>query len=143
MLQRLIDDLKGATGSALRLASLAAAAMVALFLTISFLCAALFVFVFERYGVVEACLAGAAVFFVVALTAAGCYLARSKTIETDLAKEKSAVQSALADPALLAVGLQIARTIGIKRVIPILALGGVALGLLVARAGAGDDASAE
>jgi len=45
MIQRIIDDFKETTGAALRLTSLAAAAAVALFITLSFLCAAAFVVV--------------------------------------------------------------------------------------------------
>ena len=58
MFQRLIDDFKDSTGTALRLTSLAAAAAVALFVTTSFLCAAAFIFVLNKYGPVEACLDG-------------------------------------------------------------------------------------
>ena len=65
MFARMIDDFKDQTGTALRLTSLAAAAALALFVTTSFLCAAAFVFVLERYGLIQACLAGAGVFFVV------------------------------------------------------------------------------
>ncbi len=50
MFQRLIDDFKDSTGTALRLTSLAAAAAVALLVTTSFLCAAAFIFVLEKYG---------------------------------------------------------------------------------------------
>jgi hypothetical protein len=46
---------------------------------------------------------------------------------------KSAVHSALADPRLVATGIQVIRAIGIKRLIPILAVGGLALGLLANR----------
>ncbi|MFL6837989.1 MAG: hypothetical protein ACJ8FZ_11880, partial [Bradyrhizobium sp.] len=63
MFQRLIDDFKDSTGTALRLTSLAAAAAVALVVTIGFLSAAAFVFVLQNYGPVQACLAGAAIFF--------------------------------------------------------------------------------
>jgi hypothetical protein len=49
----------------------------------------------------------------------------------------------LADPMLLATGLQIVRAIGVKRLLPILAIGGVALGIMASRAGASDEASAE
>ena len=80
MLQRFIDDLRDSTGTALRLTSLAAAAAVALLVTTSFLCAAAFVFVLQKYGPVEACLAGAAIFFVVTLIAAGSYMVRKKQI---------------------------------------------------------------
>jgi hypothetical protein len=76
--QRFIDDIKDATGTAVRMTSLAVAAAVALLITTGFLCAAAFVFVLERYGPVQACLTGAAIFFVVTLVAAGSYMARKK-----------------------------------------------------------------
>ena len=76
MFQRLIDDFKDSTGTALRLTSLAAAAAVALFVTTGFLCAAAFVFVLQKYGPVYACLTGAGIFFVVTMIAAICYMVR-------------------------------------------------------------------
>src|SRR3990170_1067703 len=137
MFQRMIDDFKDSTGTALRLTSLVAAAALALFITTSFLCAAAFVFVLQRYGLIEACLAGAGVFFVAALIAAGSYLVRKKQIEARAARAaetaKSTVQSALADPMLVAAGIQIIRAIGIKKLIPILAIGGLALGFMASR----------
>jgi hypothetical protein len=48
MFQRLIDDFKDSTGTALRLTSLAAAAAMALLVTTGFLCAAAFVFVLQK-----------------------------------------------------------------------------------------------
>ncbi len=147
MFQRIINDFKQSTGTALRLTSLAAAAAVALFITTSFLCAAAFVFVFQKYGLVEACLTGAGVYFVVTVIAAGCYMARKKQVEARAAHAaetaKSAVQTALADPVLVAAGIQVIRAIGVKKLIPILALGGLALGLLASRHSTGDEAPAE
>jgi hypothetical protein len=145
----MIDDFKESTGSALRLTSLAAAAALALLVTTSFLCAAVFVAVLDKYGLVQACLAGAAVFFVVTILAAGSYIARKRQIEKRrearaAAAAKSAVHSALADPMLMAAGLQVIRAIGIKKLIPILAVGGLALGFLASRGmAAGDEAPAE
>src|SRR4051794_16695784 len=109
MFARMIDDFKESTGSALRLTSLAAMAAFALLITTSFLCAAAFIVVQQRYGLVEACLTGAGIFFVVALIAAGSYMARQNRIRKEFkarAEEnaKSAVQSALADPMLVAAG---------------------------------------
>src|ERR1700694_4940375 len=134
MFQRMINDFKESTGTALRLTSLAAAVAVALFITTSFLCAAAFVFVLQRYGLIEACLTGAGVFFVVAMMAAGCYMVRKKQVEARAARApetaKSAVQTALADPMLVAAGIQVIRAIGVKKLIPILALGGLAFGLM-------------
>ena len=144
MFQRMINDFKESTGTALRLTSLAAAVAVALFITTSFLCAAAFVFVLQRYGLIEACLTGAGVFFVVAMIAAGCYMVRKKQVEARAARAaetaKSAVQTALADPVLVAAGIQVIRAIGVKRLIPILALGGLALGLLASRNSSSDEA---
>jgi hypothetical protein len=144
MFQRLADDLKDATGTALRLTSLAAAAALALFITISFLCAAAFVFMLQRYGLVEACLTGAGVFFIVAVIAAGCYMARKNHVKARAAETpKSAVQTALADPMLVAAGIQVIRAIGVKKLIPILAVGGLALGLLASRNSSPDETPAE
>jgi len=144
MFQRMINDFKESTGTALRLTSLAAAVAVALFITTSFLCAAAFVFVLQRYGLIEACLTGAGVFFVVAMMAAGCYMVRKKQVEARAARAaetaKSAVQTALADPMLIAAGIQVIRAIGVKKLIPILALGGLALGLLASRNSSSDEA---
>src|SRR5260370_37363114 len=137
MFQRMIHDLKDSTGTALRLTSLAAAAAGALFIATSFLCAAAFVFVYQRYGLVEACLTGAGVFSVVAVIAAGCYMAGKKQVEARAARAaetaKSAMQTALSDPMLVAAGLQVIRAIGLKKLIPILPVRGFVLGFLAIR----------
>jgi len=148
MFAHLIDDFKESTGSALRLTSLAVAAALALFVTTAFLCAAVFVAVLDKYGLVQACLAGAAVFFVVTLLAAASYMVRKRQIERRLearaaASAKSAVHSALADPMVMAAGLQVIRAIGVKKLIPILAVGGLALGFLASRNTATGEAPAE
>jgi hypothetical protein len=144
MFQRLIDDFKDKTGTALRLTSLMAAAALALFIAIAFLCAAGFVWVLRTYGLIEACLAGACVFLVVAAIIAGCYTLRKRQIEARAAaRTRSAVQTALADPMVVAAGIQMIRAIGVKKLIPILALGGLALGLMASRNSAADQAPAE
>jgi len=148
MFQRVIDDFKASTGTAVRQTSLAAIAGLALFITTAFLCAAAFVVVLDRYGLVQACLAGAGLFFIVAMIAALSYIVRKRQIEARAAQRaKSAAQSAahslLADPVLVATGLQIVRAIGVKRLIPILAVGGLALGILATRGQADDQAPAE
>ena len=152
MFQRMIDDFRESTGTALRLTSLVAAAAIALFVTTSFLCAAAFVLVLQKYGPVEACLTGAAIFFVVTLIAAGSYMVRQRQIKARAeaaAREaarsaKSAAQTMLTDPMLVAAGIQVIRAIGVKKLIPILAVGGLALGFLVSRntAAASDEAEA-
>jgi hypothetical protein len=144
MLQRFIDDFRDSTGTALRQTSLAAMAAGALLVTTSFLCAAAFIAVLNRYGPVEACFVGAAIFFVVTLIAAGTYMVRKRQIEArTAARAKTAASSLLADPAMLVTGIQIVRALGVKRLIPILAVGGLALGLMASRGQAGDQAPAE
>jgi len=144
MLQRFIDDFRTSTGTALRQTSLAAMAAICLFITTAFLCAAAFVAVLNRYGPVEACFAGAAIFFICTLIAAVIYLVRKRQIEERAAaRAKAAANSLLADPALLATGIQLVRLVGVKRIVPILAIGGLALGLMAARSQAGDQAPAE
>ena len=96
----------------------------------------------------QACLAGAGVFFLLTVAAAVSYWAYKRQLrkEAHIAAERAARstgQSMLPDPMLLATGLQIVRAIGVKRLLPILAIGGVALGIMASRAGATDDASAE
>ena len=143
MFQRMINDFKDSISTSLRLTSLAAAVAGAVFIAISFLCAAAFVFVYQRYGLVEACLTGAGVFLVVAVIAAGCYMARKRQVEARAARAaetaKSAVQTALADPMLVAAGLQVIRAIGVKKLIPILAVGGLVLGFLASRSSSADE----
>ncbi|MBB4373223.1 ABC-type transport system involved in multi-copper enzyme maturation permease subunit [Bradyrhizobium sp. cir1] len=148
MFQRIIDGISASTGTTVRLTSLAAGAAFALFITTCFLCAAAFIAVLEKYGPVQACLAGAGVFFLLTLTAAVSYWAYKRQLrrEAQIAAEraaKSMAQSMLTDPMLLATGLQIVRAIGVKRLLPILAIGGVALGIMASRASIADEASAE
>lgn len=139
MIQNLIEDLKDSTGHALRLTSLIIAAGVCLFITVAFLCAAAFVVVLQHYGLVAACLAGAAVFFVPTVIALGCYLYRKRQARKPVQAAKSAFASAMSDPMVLAAGLQILRTVGVKRLLPLLAIGGVAFGLMTQRKSAQGD----
>ena len=134
MLTRMIDDIKDQTGVAVRMTSLAAAIALAFLVTIAFLCAAAFVYVLQNYGPIEACLTGAGIFLVIALIGIGVYSVWKRQARQE-AKEtaKSALHTALADPVMMATALQVVRAIGIKKLVPILAVGGLALGLLANR----------
>lgn len=141
MFQRAIDDLKESAGNAMRLTSVAAVAVVAGSITIVFLCAAGFVFVLQNYGLIEACLVGAAIFFLITMIAVAIYAIRRNAMKKRAAaRTRATAQNFLADPMVVAAGLQLARTVGIKKLIPILAIGGLALGLLAGRRDRGDDA---
>ena len=144
MFTRMIDDLKESTGVAVRMTSLAAAIALALLVTIAFLCAAAFMHVLQNYGVIEACLTGATIFFLIALLGIAIYAggkrqARRHTAET----AKSALHTALADPAMVATAIQVVRAVGVKRLVPLLAVGGLALGLLANNRPSSHEAPAE
>lgn len=144
MFQRIIDDVKDSTGKAVRRTSLALAAGLGLLITVSFLSAAVFIHMLDRYGPIEACLAVAAIFFGLSVILMLAYLISGRTgaraPEPKPEPARSPLSSALADPMLLATGLQIVRAIGIKRLLPILAIGGVALGMLASRGLSQEDA---
>lgn len=151
MLQRLVDDFRAGAGSAVRLTSLAVAVAVSLFVTTGFLAAAAFMFVLPREGAVAACFAGGAVFLVIALLAAASYAVKKRQDRQRLeqaAKEaaqaaKSAASTLFSDPAAMAIGLQLVRIIGVRRLVPLLAIGGIALGLLASQRDRRDTSPAE
>ena len=62
MFQRLIDDISDSASRAMRKTWLIAAIAASLFVTLSFLSAAAFVAVLDRYGLIYACLSGAGIF---------------------------------------------------------------------------------
>lgn len=143
MFQRWIDDFKTESAVIARLSALIVAAGIALVAATAFLCAALFVLVYQHYGAIYACLAGAALFFVLTLVSAICYWAikRRRRVEAEEAAReaartaKSTAKTLLNDPATLAIALQVTRMIGVKRVLPLVALGGLAFGLFAATKG--------
>ncbi len=148
MFQRLIDDLKDSTGATLRMTSLVVLAGLALFVTLSFVCAALFVSVMQRYGAIEACLTIAGIFLVISLVVGGIYLAKKRRAEARaLAEAQRAARAAAAapmiDPMLLATALPIVRAIGLTRLIPLLTVAGIAYGYYVSRTAAPADEEPE
>jgi hypothetical protein len=134
MFGRMIDDFKESTGTAVRLTSLAGAIGLAVFVMISFLCAAAFVYVLQNYGLIEACLTGAGIFLLVALIGIVAYAVRKSQARHHAEQAvKSPVHAMLADPMVMAAGIQLVRAVGVKRLVPILAVGGLALGFLASR----------
>jgi len=137
MLQNFIND---SIGFALRTTTLITAVAISLFVTTSFLCAAAFVFVLQSFGLVFACMSGAGVFFVITLIAVGCYLYQQRRSKKRLAKGvKSAFATAMSDPMMVAAGLQIVRAVGVKRLLPLLAIGAIAFGLKTPRKSSEDN----
>ncbi len=132
MFERISDRWKNDARGALWLVVIAAAALATATVALSFLCAAAFVVALERYGLVAACLAGAGVFLLATLALLGAYAIyaarRRRDAEARAASEPPPL-SALADPRVIMVGLQIVQAIGVKRLLPILAVAGAAFAL--------------
>ena len=138
MALRIVDELKGTVSSTLRQASLISVVALALLVAAGFLCAAAFVVVLQSYGPVVACLVLAGIFILVAIIAGVIYAIRKRQMEARARERRARAPHLLADPLVLTTGLQLVRTIGLKRLIPLIAIGGVALGLLATRTAAQD-----
>lgn len=134
MFQRWIDDFKASAGTTVRLSALVVANIIALTIALIFLCAAGFIYISREYGSIHACLAGAGLFLVIGLVVLAIHGEQQR--RADIRRKEAAkrpAQSLFADPALLATGIQLARVVGIKRMLPVILLGGLALGLMAAR----------
>jgi hypothetical protein len=149
MFEKIISDFKTNAATTVQLTSLAALAGVTLLVAFVFLCAAGFIYIHQNYGPIEACFAGAALFFFLTVLIGGYYMGQRSEVarKAELArlaakektKDRTLLQTALSDPLVLATGLQMIRAVGIKRLLPVLAVGGVALGLWANRRDNADD----
>jgi hypothetical protein len=105
-------------------------ALVSLALALGFLCAAAFVWLASRYDAVTAGLILAGVFLLIAIIAAiAGWIARLRTIER-ARRELAAARSHANwfDPKFLAIGIEIGRTLGWRRIITLAAAGLFAAG---------------
>jgi vacuolar-type H+-ATPase subunit I/STV1 len=138
MLQRYIDDLKHSTGASLRMTSLVAIAGFAGFIALCFACAAIFIAVLQQHGAIAACLTIAGIFVVIAgifalVDAQKQKRARERAAAAARAAARAAASAPLIDPMMVATGIQIARAVGLKKLVPLLALVGVAVGYMANR----------
>lgn len=131
--------------------SLVVLSAAALCVTISFVSAAVFVAVLQTYGPIEACLSVSAIFFIISLLAAAVYFVKKRRAKARAlaaaaahrARSKSHAGSMFADPMLLTAGLQIIRAIGVKKLVPLLAVAGIAAGFFANRGNASSDEEQE
>ncbi|HTR12924.1 MAG TPA: hypothetical protein VMI72_06615 [Roseiarcus sp.] len=142
MFERLLARWRAEAANSLRMMAIAAACLLMAGATFGFLCAAAFIAALYAYGPVYACLVGAGVFFFATVCLLALYAAlaarRRRIAEQEAARARAAAEAAspLADPRLILVGLQIVQAIGVRRLIPLLALGAAAFSL-AARSGDG------
>jgi hypothetical protein len=136
----LFDDLKRKIDDMLKIA--VAGAIAAAAGTVAFFCLAiaLFLWMQQIYGTLEAWLSLAALFVGVAAVAGVVVLAirnrpavRSEKRERN--EEPSMISKMLQEPAVLLTGLQLMRMLGARNILPVILLGAVAGGLLMGRNG--------
>jgi vacuolar-type H+-ATPase subunit I/STV1 len=144
MLQRYIDDLKHSTGNSLRMTSLVAIAGFAGFIALCFACAAIFIAILQQHGAIFACLSIAGIFVVIAGVFGLIYAqrqkrARERAAAAARAAARAAASAPLIDPMMVATGIQVARAVGLKKLIPLLALVGVAVGYMANRNASSDE----
>src|SRR5579862_5196764 len=105
-------------------------ALVALGLGLVFLCVAAFVWLADRTGPVTAGLILAGVFFLIAVVAAFAgWIARLRNIERARRELAARSHAGWFDPKYLAVGIEIGRTLGWRRIVTLAAVGVLAAGL--------------
>jgi hypothetical protein len=119
---------KEKTGLSAGVVASAAALLFNVLVMFVFVCVAAFVWIEQRQGGVIAGLALAGLFFALAVIAGlACVVARGNVVKQ--ARKELAGRSALVDPQLMKSSLQVASTIGLRRLIPVIATGALAAGL--------------
>ena len=130
MFEKIYDRLKREARSALALFALAAAGLGAGAIALGFLCAAGFIYAL-RLGPIYACLIAFGVFLLGALFFVAVYAAFSVR-RRRIKRERGAAEAAsspFTDPRLLVLGLRLVQAVGLRRLLPIMALGAAAFAL--------------
>lgn len=147
MFGSLFDDLKFKVDGMLKLAVAGAIAATAGIVAFFCFAIALFLWVQQEYGTLNAWLSLASLFLAVAIVG-GIFMIviRRRPAMRREAKPREATSPTmklLQEPAVLLTGLQIVRVLGVRGILPIILLGAVAGGLLMNRNGHSSDARHE
>ncbi len=146
MFGEMIDDLKLKLDRTLRSVVFGAVAAAALSAAVVCGMVVLFLWVSQTYGVMQAWAALGSGFAAIAiLTLIAMAVSRGNSRRRIRAerivaeKEGPNVTKMLQDPAMLLTGIQLLRIVGIRRLLPLLLVGGVAAGFLLSRNGSEPD----
>ena len=105
---------------------------------IGLLCAALFIWIDGRFGPIWACVALAGAFLLVVCIATAAIVSIRRRQARVLTARKQSAATLLRDPAVLTLALQVGRTLGFKRVIPLALLGAFVVGVVLSRSASRD-----
>jgi hypothetical protein len=138
-LRHIALNAKARTGFGPQLIAWFLIAVVSLALALGFLCAAAYVWLASRYDAVTAGLLLAGVFLLIAIIAAiGGWIARLRTIERARRELAARSHASWFDPKFLAIGIEIGRTIGWRRIMTLAAAGLFAAGVAKEWFGSGE-----
>jgi hypothetical protein len=143
VLTGLLDDLKRRIDGALKIAVAGAVAASAAIAAFACLAIVLFLWTQQNYGTMEAWLALSGVFAAVAAIGGIVVLAvrrRVPPMRREPVRETNAFARLLQEPAVLLTGLQLARGLGVRGLLPLLVLAAVAGGVMTSRNGRSDPA---
>jgi uncharacterized membrane protein len=133
----LVSELKDKLDRALTTAVLAAIAAAAGVAAFFFVCVAIFVWTQQNYGTVTACAVLAILFAVLAAIAVTIIvLARRRAAERSRRRQNAKPQWWL-DPAVMTLGVELAKTMGPRRIASMAVLGALVAGILFNRSSAG------
>jgi len=129
LVRHVVSTVRAKTGANTAMEVCIPIAAVAGLFALAFLSWAFYMWLGELYGPVMAALAVAAVYVVITVVAL-IWMAASRRRAIEAAKaELAAEPNWLADPALLTVGLQVARSLGWRKLLPLAVAGVLAVGL--------------
>lgn len=130
MLAGPLADFKARFNLSLRAAAWGAVAALAGAVAMLFFCISLFAWLAQQYGSITAGLVLGGIFLLIMLTTGiTCIMIRRKRLRSQ-AREAATGSKWWQDPALVLTGLEITRMIGVRRLVPIAIVGGIAAGLL-------------
>jgi Putative Actinobacterial Holin-X, holin superfamily III len=132
----IVRDVKERIDTAVKMTGWCVIAGAAALVMLGFFCAALFLWIVERNGPIVACLVLGGVFLLIMIIAAIALanVRRRRAQRARLARANASAQW-WRDPAVIATGLQVGRTLGAGRALPLVLLGAFALGLVLSRPG--------
>ena len=130
MFEKIYDRLRREVRSALVLFALVAACLAAAAIAAGFLCAAGFIYALNQLGPIYACLIAFGVFFfgtVILVAALAAWSVRRRRIEREEMRRLPHIAPRRPSPP--ALGLQVVQSVGVGRLLPIMALGALAFAL--------------
>jgi hypothetical protein len=142
----LFDDLKRKVDGALKIAVAGAIFSAAGFAAFACFAVAIFLWTQQTYGTLQAWTALGTMFALVAIAGGAVALVvrnRGARRRVEEAREPSMLARLLQDPAVLLTGVQIARGLGLRGMLPLLILAAVAGGIMSNRNGRSDPAHHE